>query len=69
MVLLNAMKKYGWDGVEEENVMQWSFTGALFYSIVVITTIGMSWEIMLQTNYLDLAPSYYNLCVMAVRAV
>ncbi|CAG7732600.1 unnamed protein product [Allacma fusca] len=40
LVLLNAMKKKGWDGVEDEDVLQWSFTGALFYSIVVITTIG-----------------------------
>lgn len=38
--LLSAMKKDGWDGTETDNVTQWTFTGALFYSIIVITTIG-----------------------------
>lgn len=34
------MKQDGWDGNEDENVIQWTFAGALFYSIIVITTIG-----------------------------
>ncbi|XP_063220303.1 potassium channel subfamily K member 18-like isoform X2 [Bacillus rossius redtenbacheri] len=38
--LLRSMKKDGWDGVEDEQVVQWTFAGALFYSIIVITTIG-----------------------------
>ncbi|KAJ8953704.1 hypothetical protein NQ314_007313 [Rhamnusium bicolor] len=38
--LLKAMNKDGWDGEEDEKKIQWSFTGALFYSIIVITTIG-----------------------------
>ncbi|KAF4518701.1 hypothetical protein B566_EDAN013720 [Ephemera danica] len=39
--LLKAMKKNGWDGKEDENEgLQWTFSGALFYSIIVITTIG-----------------------------
>lgn len=38
--LLRSMKSDGWDGTEDENVVQWSFAGALFYSIIVITTIG-----------------------------
>ncbi|EEB16253.1 conserved hypothetical protein, partial [Pediculus humanus corporis] len=38
--LLTAMKKEGWDGTEDEEVTQWTFAGALFYSIIVITTIG-----------------------------
>jgi len=38
--LLRSMKSDGWDGTEEETVVQWSFAGALFYSIIVITTIG-----------------------------
>ncbi|KAJ4426803.1 hypothetical protein ANN_26602, partial [Periplaneta americana] len=37
--LLRSMKSDGWDGSEDENVVQWSFAGALFYSIIVITTI------------------------------
>lgn len=40
--LLTAMKKNGWDGTEDEEVTQWTFAGALFYSIIVITTIGKS---------------------------
>jgi hypothetical protein len=38
--LLRSMRSDGWDGTEEENAVQWSFAGALFYSIIVITTIG-----------------------------
>ncbi|GAB1859539.1 Potassium channel subfamily K member 9 [Camponotus japonicus] len=38
--LLKKMSKEGWDGSEEENNIQWTFAGALFYSIIVITTIG-----------------------------
>lgn len=36
------MEKEGWDGKEDEDGIQWTFAGALFYSIVVITTIGES---------------------------
>ena len=39
--ILNAMKVKGWDGIEDINTTQWTFSGALFYSIIVITTIGM----------------------------
>ncbi|XP_055374678.1 uncharacterized protein LOC129607616 [Condylostylus longicornis] len=38
--ILSAMKTQGWDGNEDENQLQWTFHGALFYSIIVITTIG-----------------------------
>lgn len=38
--LLKAMTKDGWDGDEDPEKVQWTFTGALFYSIIVITTIG-----------------------------
>lgn len=38
--LHRAMKKAGWDGSESVDKQQWTFSGALFYSIVVITTIG-----------------------------
>jgi hypothetical protein len=35
------MKEDGWDGWEPEaNKTQWTLTGSLFYSIIVITTIG-----------------------------
>lgn len=37
--LIQKMKE-GWDGTEEESNIQWTFAGALFYSIIVITTIG-----------------------------
>ncbi|EFN76116.1 TWiK family of potassium channels protein 7 [Harpegnathos saltator] len=40
--LLKKMTKEGWDGSEEVNNIQWTFAGALFYSIIVITTIGES---------------------------
>lgn len=38
--LIFAIRCRGWDGEEGLDVMQWTFTGALFYSIIVITTIG-----------------------------
>ncbi|RZC40714.1 hypothetical protein BDFB_013896, partial [Asbolus verrucosus] len=38
--ILKAMTKDGWDGEENPDVVQWTSTGALFYSIIVITTIG-----------------------------
>lgn len=38
--LLKAMTKDGWDGEEDPTKVQWTSTGALFYSIIVITTIG-----------------------------
>jgi hypothetical protein len=40
MDLLKAMTNQGWDGTEDEKANQWTFSGALFYSIIVITTIG-----------------------------
>ncbi|KAJ1524017.1 hypothetical protein ONE63_010560 [Megalurothrips usitatus] len=38
--LLWAMRSQGWDGIEDASKLQWTFLGALFYSIIVITTIG-----------------------------
>lgn len=35
-----AITKQGWDGDENIEKVQWSLPGALFYSIIVITTIG-----------------------------
>lgn len=39
--ILETMKNGGWDGVESPDRLQWTRMGALFYSIIVITTIGM----------------------------
>ena len=38
--LIIALKEKGWDGKEDEETVTWTFAGALFYSITVITTIG-----------------------------
>lgn len=38
--IYKATKQKGWDGKDGEADSQWSFAGALLYSITVITTIG-----------------------------
>ena len=38
--LVKAIKNEGWDGSELLDRQQWTFAGALFYSIILITTIG-----------------------------
>lgn len=38
--MVRAMRKEGYDGNEETERLEWSFSGALLYSIIVITTIG-----------------------------
>ncbi|XP_060067915.1 TWiK family of potassium channels protein 18-like [Ylistrum balloti] len=39
-LIYKATKEEGWDGKDGEGEVQWSFAGALLYSITVITTIG-----------------------------
>ena len=40
--VFHAAKHRGWDGKDGETELQWSFAGALLYSVTVITTIGKS---------------------------
>lgn len=42
--LVWAMRKGGWNGNESDQSLQWTQGGALFYSIIVITTIGKSFK-------------------------
>ena len=48
--LIIAMKEKGWDGKEDESTVTWTFAGALFYCITVITTIGNITYHLLQAN-------------------
>lgn len=54
--ILNKMKIDGWDGVENPEKQQWTQMGALFYSIIVITTIG-------NLTFLLCLFFYFNLCL------
>lgn len=45
--ILAKMKTGGWDGVENPERLQWTRMGALFYSIIVITTIGKKRKIQI----------------------
>eukprot|EP00090_Calanus_glacialis_P025224 TRINITY_DN39328_c0_g1_i1.p1 TRINITY_DN39328_c0_g1~~TRINITY_DN39328_c0_g1_i1.p1 ORF type:complete len:176 (-),score=33.98 TRINITY_DN39328_c0_g1_i1:47-574(-) len=38
--IVTAMKVKGWDGHEDLEKRKWTFPGSLFYSIVLISTIG-----------------------------
>ena len=38
--IIHAMKIRGWDGSEDLAKQRWTFPGSLFYSIVLISTIG-----------------------------
>ena len=51
--LIIALKEEGWDGKEDEGTVTWTFAGALFYCITVITTIGKSGVSPLHTQYLS----------------
>lgn len=51
--LVHAMKIEGYDGIDGGEP-QWSFSGALFYSIIVITTIG---KLSLSRNDFKFLPS------------
>lgn len=50
MHLIESMKKKGWDGSEETDKVQWTLAGALFYSIILITTIGTIMPISIINN-------------------
>ncbi|XP_066262092.1 uncharacterized protein galene isoform X1 [Euwallacea similis] len=56
--LLISMAKDGWDGEEDPNKVQWTMAGALFYSIVVITTIGYG-HITPKTNWGKVVTIFY----------
>lgn len=66
--ILDKMKIYGWDGVENPEKQQWTQMGALFYSIIVITTIGNSICILFYLfifyfNFIDLIAEVFCIIV------
>ncbi|KAF2881335.1 hypothetical protein ILUMI_24834 [Ignelater luminosus] len=56
--ILDAMRDQGWDGSENQTDIQWTFQGALFYSIIVITTIGYG-HIAPKTDWGKVATIFY----------
>ncbi|KAK6190825.1 hypothetical protein SNE40_002604 [Patella caerulea] len=55
-----ATKEKGWDGKDGDKELQWSFAGALLYSVTVITTIGYG-HIAPKTFYGRLVTIFYAL--------
>lgn len=55
-----AIKKQGWDGKDGTAELQWSFAGALLYSVTVITTIGYG-HIAPKTTYGRIVTIFYAL--------
>ncbi|XP_014780101.1 TWiK family of potassium channels protein 18 [Octopus bimaculoides] len=55
-----AIKKQGWDGKDGTAELQWSFAGALLYSVTVITTIGYG-HIAPKTAYGRIVTIFYAL--------
>ncbi|ESO86997.1 hypothetical protein LOTGIDRAFT_63595, partial [Lottia gigantea] len=55
-----ATKEKGWDGKDGDGELQWSFAGALLYSVTVITTIGYG-HIAPKTFYGRLVTIFYAL--------
>ena len=67
--IYKATKFYGWDGNDGESDVQWTFAGALLYSITVITTIGKNMEKYVsnivyycKSDIRDIHDLYYNRC-------
>ncbi|XP_041349108.1 potassium channel subfamily K member 4-like [Gigantopelta aegis] len=58
--VFHATKHRGWDGKDGETELQWSFAGALLYSVTVITTIGYG-HIAPKTPYGRLVTIFYAL--------
>ena len=48
--IYEATKRQGWDGKDGETEVQWTFAGALLYSITIITTIGKLYPITIITT-------------------
>ncbi|XP_063695486.1 uncharacterized protein LOC134826909 isoform X2 [Culicoides brevitarsis] len=57
-MILKEMKEKGWDGSEDKDQIQWTWSGALFYSIIVITTIGYG-HIAPKTTYGKITTIFY----------
>ncbi|KAK7086547.1 hypothetical protein SK128_027173 [Halocaridina rubra] len=74
--LIKAIKTDGWDGSEDLSTQQWTFAGALFYSIILITTIVLSsifisvpsLSALLLIILCSIVFSAINLCSIVIRA-
>lgn len=59
------MKEDGWDGYEDPNKLQWTLTGSLFYSIIVITTIG-KYLFVLSLSFISISVSLAFSCLVSI---
>lgn len=67
--IVRSMKILGWDGNEDQHKLRWTKIGSLFYSIIVITTIGRLSSFAGKNELIDLFIWFDHKSSRALRSV